>query len=132
LIRFINRVIEENFGEDLEAYFNHYFREWGVKASAIRLYKQYKFKQDFLERELFTFSEETLRTRIKTFEERVGEDYSDIVNSVIKRFKQEVERVNTLAEEYNSKYISFENEPDFEGIGEIIKKAYGLLEKFNS
>jgi len=125
-------VIEENFGEDLEAYFNHYFREWGVKASAIRLYKQYKFKQDFLERELFTFSEETLRTRIKTFEERVGEDYSDIVNSVIKRFKQEVERVNTLAEEYNSKYISFENEPDFEGIGEIIKKAYGLLEKFNS
>lgn len=132
MIRFINRVIEENFGEDLEAYFNHYFREWGVKASAIRLYKQYKFKQDFLERELFTFSEETLRTRIKTFEERVGEDYSDIVNSVIKRFKQEVERVNTLAEEYNSKYISFENEPDFEGIGEIIKKAYGLLEKFNS
>lgn len=125
-------VIEENFGEDLEAYFNHYFREWGVKASAIRLYKQYKFKEDFLERELFTFSEETLRTRIKTFEERVGEDYSDIVNSVIKRFKQEVERVNTLAEEYNSKYISFENEPDFEGIGEIIKKAYGLLEKFNS
>ena len=132
MIRFINRVIEENFGEDLEAYFNHYFREWGVKASAIRLYKQYKFKQDFLERELFTFSEETLRTRIKTFEERVCEDYSDIVNSVIKRFKQEVERVNTLAEEYNSKYISFENEPDFEGIGEIIKKAYGLLEKFNS
>lgn len=125
-------VIEENFGEDLEAYFNHYFREWGVKASAIRLYKQYKFKQDFLERELFTFSEETLRTRIKTFEERVGEDYSDIVNSVIKRFKQEVERVNTLAEEYNSKYISFENEPDFEGIEEIIKKAYGLLEKFNN
>ena len=125
-------VIEENFGEDLEAYFNHYFREWGVKASAIRLYKQYKFKQDFLERELFTFSEETLRTRIKTFEERVGEDYSDIVNSVIKRFKQEVERVNTLAEEYNSKYTSFENEPDFEGIEEIIKKAYGLLEKFNN
>ena len=125
-------VIEENFGEDLEAYFNHYFREWGAKTSAIRLYKQYKFKEDFLERELFTFSEETLRTRIKTFEERVGEDYSDIVNSVIKRFKQEVERVNTLAEEYNSKYISFENEPDFEGIGEIIKKAYGLLEKFNS
>ena len=51
---------------------------------------------------------------------------------MIKRFKQEVERVNTLAEEYNSKYISFENEPDFEGIEEIIKKAYGLLEKFNS
>ena len=51
---------------------------------------------------------------------------------MIKRFKQEVERVNTLAEEYNSKYTSFENEPDFEGIEEIIKKAYGLLEKFNN
>ena len=111
------------------AYFSHYFREWGGKSSALSGCREYAIPENEYGKEYFELCKNSLNAKVMTFEERIGEDHPEGLRAAKAEFSDEVAALNELAHKYNSSYVDFTGQPDFEGIEKLIAEADSIRER---
>ncbi|MBT3397432.1 hypothetical protein HOA55_00295 [archaeon] len=104
----------ETPAQQRSAYFCHYFREWGAKISGVKTYR--KIGTGKSDEELRSLAVEILGEKVRSFRERIGEDYPEDLDMTLEEYAAEIEVLDELAEKYNSTLRNFVDAPNLDGI----------------